>query len=137
VLDQLVKSAPVQIAKLTPEAVPVLSEAIWDTKTDVKNMARESLTNTTALVSNKDIERFIPALINALNNPVEEVPKTIQLLGHHIRFRSRLPYPLTDGAPLLAWSQREADCHQASGCCVSPTLMIDLSTLLISSIQHH
>jgi elongation factor 3 len=81
VLDQLVKSAPLQIAKLTPEIVPVLSEAIWDTKADVKKAARESLTKTTALVSNKDIERFIPALINALINPVEEVPKTIGLLS--------------------------------------------------------
>ena len=81
VLDQLVISAPHQTAKLMPEIVPVLSEAIWDTKADVKKMARESLTKATALVSNKDIERFIPALIQSLINPVEEVPKTIQLLS--------------------------------------------------------
>ncbi|KAI0035012.1 P-loop containing nucleoside triphosphate hydrolase protein [Vararia minispora EC-137] len=81
VLDQLVASAPAQIAKLTPDIVPVLSDAIWDTKADVKKAARESLTKTTSLVSNKDIERFIPALIKALINPVEEVPNTIQLLS--------------------------------------------------------
>ncbi|CAK5279218.1 unnamed protein product [Mycena citricolor] len=81
VLNQLVTSAPTQMAKLTPEIVPVLSEAIWDTKTDVKKAARDSLTKTTALISNKDIERFIPALINALINPVEEVPNTIALLS--------------------------------------------------------
>ena len=81
VLDRLVVSAPQQTAKLMPEIVPVLSEAIWDTKADVKKHARESLTKATALVSNKDIERFIPALIKSLINPVEEVPKTIQLLS--------------------------------------------------------
>jgi elongation factor 3 len=81
VLNQLVKSAPTQVAKLTPDIVPILSEAIWDTKADVKKAARDTLTKTTALVSNKDIERFIPALINALINPVEEVPKTINLLS--------------------------------------------------------
>jgi elongation factor 3 len=81
ILDQLVVSAPEQMARLTPEIVPVLAEAIWDTKADVKKAARVSLTKSTNLVSNKDIERFIPALINALINPVEEVPKTIQLLG--------------------------------------------------------
>ncbi|KAF8898226.1 P-loop containing nucleoside triphosphate hydrolase protein [Gymnopilus junonius] len=80
-LDQLVASAPVQTARLTPEIVPVLAEAIWDTKSDVKKAARESLTKATALVSNKDIERFIPALIKALINPVEEVPGTIGLLS--------------------------------------------------------
>ncbi|KAK2460660.1 hypothetical protein APHAL10511_007130 [Amanita phalloides] len=81
VLDQLVSSAPVQTAKLMPDIVPVLAEAIWDTKADVKKAARDSLTKATALVSNKDIERFIPALIKALINPVEEVPNTIALLA--------------------------------------------------------
>lgn len=81
VLDQLVTSAPIQIAKLMPDIVPVLSDAIWDTKADIKKAARASLTKATALVSNKDIERFIPALIKALANPVEEVPNTISLLA--------------------------------------------------------
>ncbi|TRM59837.1 hypothetical protein BD626DRAFT_506574 [Schizophyllum amplum] len=80
-LNQLVASAPAQVAKHTPEIVPVLAEAIWDTKADVKKAARDSLQKVTALVSNKDIERFIPALIKALENPVEEVPKTIMLLS--------------------------------------------------------
>lgn len=81
VLNQLVTSAPLQTARLTPDIVPILAEAIWDTKADVKKAAKESLEKTTALVSNKDIERFIPALIKALINPVEEVPKTINLLS--------------------------------------------------------
>jgi len=81
ILNQLVKSAPVQTARLMPDIVPVLAEAIWDTKADVKKAARDSLTKATALVSNKDIERFIPALIKALINPVEEVPSTIALLS--------------------------------------------------------
>ena len=41
VLHQLVVSAPVQTAKLTPEIVPVLSEAIWDTNADVKKAANQ------------------------------------------------------------------------------------------------
>jgi elongation factor 3 len=81
VLNQLVKSAPLQMARLMPDIVPILSEVIWDTKADVKKAARDSLTKATALISNKDIERFIPALIKALINPVEEVPNTIQLLS--------------------------------------------------------
>jgi len=80
-LNQLVVSAPTQTARLMPEIVPILSEAIWDTKADIKKAARDSLTKATALVSNKDIERFIPALIKALINPVEEVPNTIALLS--------------------------------------------------------
>lgn len=34
-----------------------------DTKSDVKKAARASLTKLCALVSNKDIEKFIPALM--------------------------------------------------------------------------
>ena len=57
ILDQLVKTSPEQMGKLMPEIVPVLAGAIWDTKADVKKAARTSLTTTTALVSNKDIEK--------------------------------------------------------------------------------
>lgn len=81
VLNQLVASAPLQTARLMPDIIPVLAEVIWDTKADVKKAARDSLTKACALISNKDIERFIPALINSLINPVEEVPNTIQLLS--------------------------------------------------------
>ncbi|KAI0270293.1 P-loop containing nucleoside triphosphate hydrolase protein [Russula aff. rugulosa BPL654] len=102
ILDQLVVSAPQQTAKLMPDIVPILSEAIWDTKADVKKQARESLTKVTALISNKDIEQFIPALIQSLINPVEEVPKTIQLLSA-TTFVSEVDSPtLSLMVPLLA-----------------------------------
>ena len=81
VLDQLIASAPAQLARLTPDIVPVLAEAIWDTKADVKKAARVTLEKATALISNKDIERFIPALIDSLINPVEKVVPTIGLLS--------------------------------------------------------
>ncbi|GAA6020114.1 hypothetical protein JCM11491_006402 [Sporobolomyces phaffii] len=81
IIDQLVISAPDQCARLMPEIIPTMTDAIWDTKADVKKAARTTLNNLCALVSNKDIEKFIPALINSLINPVEETPKTIQLLA--------------------------------------------------------
>ncbi|CAL1703333.1 unnamed protein product [Somion occarium] len=102
VLNQLIASAPTQTARLTPEIVPVLAEAIWDTKADVKKAARDTLEKATALISNKDIERFIPALIKALINPVEEVPNTIGLLSA-TTFVSEVDSPtLSLMVPLLA-----------------------------------
>lgn len=102
ILNQLVVSAPVQTARLMPEIIPVLSEVIWDTKADVQKAARDSLTKATALVSNKDIERFIPALIKALIHPVEEVPNTIALLSA-TTFVSEVDSPtLSLMVPLLA-----------------------------------
>ncbi|KAF8321794.1 hypothetical protein DL93DRAFT_2051614 [Clavulina sp. PMI_390] len=101
VVDTFIKNHPSVIAKLTPDLIPVLAEAIWDTKADVKKAAHETLTKSTALISNKDVERFIPALISALINPVEEVPSTIQLLGA-TTFVSEVDAPtLSLMAPLL------------------------------------
>ncbi|PWZ01125.1 hypothetical protein BCV70DRAFT_199494 [Testicularia cyperi] len=80
-LEEMVTACPERMAALMPEIIPVMTEVIWDTKTDVQKASRAALTKLCALVSNKDIERFIPALINSLIHPVEEVPKTIQLLS--------------------------------------------------------
>ncbi|KAN0061900.1 translational elongation factor EF-1 alpha [Thecaphora frezii] len=80
-LEEMVVACPDRIAAHMPEIIPVMSEVIWDTKTDVQKASRAALTKLCALISNKDIERFIPALINSLIHPVEEVPKTIMLLS--------------------------------------------------------
>lgn len=53
VLDQLVTINPSQIAKLTPDIIPVLAEVVWDTKPEVKKAAKESLSKATSLISNK------------------------------------------------------------------------------------
>ena len=57
VLDQLVVAAADQIARAMPEVIPVLTEVIWDTKAEVKKMARATLAKVCNLVSNKDIEK--------------------------------------------------------------------------------
>ncbi|GAA6036992.1 hypothetical protein JCM8097_005495 [Rhodosporidiobolus ruineniae] len=102
VMDQLVVSAPEQCARLMPEIIPVMVDAIWDTKADVKKAARASLTTLCNLVTNKDIEKFVPALINCLINPVEETTKTVQLLAA-TTFVQEVDSPtLALMAPLLA-----------------------------------
>ncbi|KAJ9114949.1 hypothetical protein QFC20_001324 [Naganishia adeliensis] len=102
IIDDMVKCASEQMAKAMPQIVPVMADAVWDTKSDVKKAAKSTLTKSTALVSNKDVEKFIPALIKALCNPVEEVPKTIQLLSA-TTFVSEVDAPtLSLMAPLLS-----------------------------------
>ncbi|KAK8858439.1 hypothetical protein IAR55_002666 [Kwoniella newhampshirensis] len=81
VLQQLITSASRQMGQAMPDLIPVLAEAVWDTKADVKKAAKVTLEKACALVENKDIEKFIPALIKSLLNPIEEVPKTITLLS--------------------------------------------------------
>ena len=81
VLQQLIAAAPAQVGQAMPDLIPVLAGAVWDTKADVKKAAKVTLEKATALVENKDIEKFIPALIKSLLNPIEEVPKTIVTLS--------------------------------------------------------
>ena len=79
-IDTLCESAPAQLALRVPDLIPVVSEAMWDTKPDVKKAAYATMEKVCALIVNKDIERFIPELIKCIAKP-ENVPETVHLLG--------------------------------------------------------
>jgi elongation factor 3 len=55
ILQQLITSAPDQMGRATPDLIPVLAGAVWDTKADVKKAAKVTLEKATALVQNKDV----------------------------------------------------------------------------------
>ncbi|CAO3649229.1 unnamed protein product [Cunninghamella blakesleeana] len=78
--DQLVKEHPKEFFVTIPDVIPAVSDCMWDTKADVKKAATATMGNICTLVENKDIERFIPAVIGCINQP-ENVPETIHLLG--------------------------------------------------------
>jgi elongation factor 3 len=79
-IELLTKSAPAQFALRVPDLIPVISGAMWDTKPEVKKAAYATMEKLCALISNKDIERFIPELIKCIAKP-ENVPETVHLLG--------------------------------------------------------
>jgi elongation factor 3 len=79
-IEILTKSAPAQFALRVPDLIPVISGAMWDTKPEVKKTAYATMEKLCALISNKDIERFIPELIKCIAKP-ENVPETVHLLG--------------------------------------------------------
>ncbi|KAJ5906416.1 Elongation factor 3 [Penicillium subrubescens] len=79
-LDALVETAPAQLSFQVPRLIPVVSEAMWDTKADIKKAAYSTMEKVCGLIVNKDIERFIPELIKCISKP-ENVPETVHLLG--------------------------------------------------------
>jgi elongation factor 3 len=79
-IDELVKISPKALHSVIPKIVPSISDCMWDTKPDVKKAATATMGNVCSLADNKDIERFIPAVIQCINKP-ENVPETIHLLG--------------------------------------------------------
>ncbi|KAI9265973.1 armadillo-type protein [Sporodiniella umbellata] len=76
----LTKTHPTEFFVAIPQVIPVVSDCMWDTKADVKKAATETMSSICSLIENKDIERFIPAVIGCINHP-ENVPETIHLLG--------------------------------------------------------
>ncbi|KAL1305295.1 hypothetical protein AAFC00_002199 [Neodothiora populina] len=79
-IELLAETSPAQTAYRVPELIPIVSEAMWDTKADVKKKAYGTMEKICGLIVNKDIERFIPELIKCISKP-EKVPETIHLLG--------------------------------------------------------
>ncbi|KAF2817045.1 ARM repeat-containing protein [Mytilinidion resinicola] len=79
-IEILCKTSAAQLAYRVPDLIPVISEAMWDTKPEVKKAAYATMEKLCALISNKDIERFIPELIKCIAKP-ENVPETVHLLG--------------------------------------------------------
>ena len=79
-IDVLCHSAKTQLAFRVPDLIPVISEAMWDTKPEVKKHAYGTMERVCKLIENKDIERFIPELIKCIAKP-ENVPETVHLLG--------------------------------------------------------
>jgi elongation factor 3 len=79
-LNCLVESAPAQLSFRVPQLIPAVSEAMWDTKADIKKAAYSTMEKVCGLIVNKDIERFIPELIKCIAKP-ENVPETVHLLG--------------------------------------------------------
>jgi elongation factor 3 len=79
-IDTLVRTAPTQTALRVPDLIPVVSEAMWDTKKEVKDRAYKTMEKVCQLIVNRDIERFIPEVIKCIAKP-ENVPETVHLLG--------------------------------------------------------
>ncbi|KAF2666770.1 elongation factor [Microthyrium microscopicum] len=79
-IEVISAKSPIQVALRTPDLIPAVSEAMWDTKKEVKAAAYGTMEKVCALIQNKDIERFIPELIKCVAKP-ENVPETIHLLG--------------------------------------------------------
>jgi elongation factor 3 len=79
-LSALTDRAPRQVAVCLPEIVPKVTEAMGNARPAVKDAAVEAMTKCMNVVGNRDIEVFIPILVNCLQNPTN-VPDTVHKLA--------------------------------------------------------
>ena len=61
--------APVEIERMMPTLVPIISKLMWDVKKQVKIQAAETLEDICDAIGNIDLEPVIPRLITAITNP--------------------------------------------------------------------
>lgn len=99
IINQLAVSFPFQVAKLTLEIVPVLAEAIWDTKADVKKAAR--LARKGHRSGFRQGHRTLSSCPDQGSNQSRR-GGTLYHLGDYIPFRSRLHYPPPSWSLLLS-----------------------------------
>lgn len=63
-----------------PEIVPVMTQALGNARQAVKDAAAAAMTGCMNTVNNKDLEQFIPMLIDTMQNPIK-VPDCVHKLA--------------------------------------------------------
>ncbi|ORY90381.1 P-loop containing nucleoside triphosphate hydrolase protein [Syncephalastrum racemosum] len=106
IITELAHKNPLPLLACIPDLVPTLSDCMWDTKQDVKRAATNTMAEACGLLDNKDIERFIPAVIECINHP-DQVPETIHQLGATTFVQEVDSATLALMVPLLARGLRE------------------------------
>jgi len=99
-LDSLVKSAPKQLGLCLPDIIPIVSQCMWDTKPQVKKAGTSTMLAVCTLVGNRDLERFVPAVVSCISTP-SEVPECIHMLGATTFVQTVEPPTLAIMVPLL------------------------------------
>jgi len=116
-LGALAHTAPAQVGQLLPEIVPKVTENMWDTKPEVKQAAKASLSECCTVIHNPDVQPIVPTLISANANPKENEGALDRLMG--TTFVSQVDRPtLAIIVPLLGRGLRDRDVQMKRKCCV-------------------
>ncbi|CAI5497356.1 unnamed protein product [Closterium sp. Naga37s-1] len=105
-LSVLANSAPRQLARCLPEIVPKVSEAMSDSKEQVRKAAYDAMTDACAAIGNRDIEQFIPVLVSSIARPIE-VPETVHKLSATTFVQAVTAPTLSIMVPLLSRGLRD------------------------------
>jgi elongation factor 3 len=105
-LSALADRAPRQVALCLPEIVPKVTEAMGNARQAVKDSAVEAMTKCMFVVGNRDIEQFIPVLVNCLQNP-QNVPDTVHKLSSCVFVQTVEAPTLSIMVPLLVRGLRQ------------------------------
>jgi elongation factor 3 len=130
-IHSLVVTAPKNIAQCMGEIVPVLSECMGDARKEVAKAAEDALLNACSTVDNKDIEKFIPALVSSIARPVE-VPECVHKLSATTFVQQVEPPTLSVMVPVLQRGLTERQTAIKRKACI----IIDNMCKLVEDPEH-
>jgi elongation factor 3 len=99
-MQKLAEKHTFAFSRCLPIAIQPVSEAMWDTKADVKKAAAECMLAACNSVTNRDIKPFVGPLVNAIQNP-EEVAETVHKLSSTVFVQSVDAPALAVTVPIL------------------------------------
>lgn len=99
-------NGPRQLGLCLPSIVPKVSEAMGDSKEQVKKAATDVMTDVCQSIGNKDIEQFIPALVSSIARP-SEVPECVHKLSATTFVQTVTAPTLSIMVPLLSRGLKE------------------------------
>jgi elongation factor 3 len=79
-MQAIATRCPATVAVCMPEIVPVMTQALGNARQAVKDAAAAAMTACMNTVNNKDLEQFIPMLIDTMQNPIK-VPDCVHKLA--------------------------------------------------------
>ena len=116
-LGQFAEQSEAPFARTLYQVVPVVSAAMWDTKKEVKEAARAATLQALETCQNRDIRPFIPAVIEAIENP-SEVPETLHKLSSTVFVQSVDNPALSIAVPILMRGTQEKKTESKRRVCV-------------------
>lgn len=106
-----------KVGFLLPELVPILSTKVADTKSEIRQLANQTLSKCCSTISNPDVKPLIPKLISA-NANIRETPDAIEALLS-TTFVNEVDRPtLAIIVPILNRGLKEKNSKLKRKCCV-------------------
>lgn len=143
-LSQLAGTAPLEIAAMLPEIIPIVTPQVWDTKPQVTKAAASCLLTSCTTNPNADIAPALPALVNAIVKPSDTMKAIDELMA--TTFVSTVDAgTLAILCPVLSRGLKQKVARDKRACCVvienmsrlvdSPAAVAPFGPLLVPDLK--
>jgi len=113
----LAEKAPQATGRCLVELVPAVSDLMWDIKKEVKAAAIEAMTAITKCTGNRDLDPFIPVVLEAIQTP-GKVPESVESLAGCIFVQNVEAPALAVTTPVLVRGLNDRSEPVKRKCCV-------------------